>query len=308
MSQPAKPKVYIDGQAGTTGLQIAARLENRQDLQLLKLPDDKRHDDKARKAIMKEADLVFLCLPDAAAIEAVKLCDPTTKIIDASTAHRTKWTYGFAELDEKHRKDIQSSMKVANPGCHATGMISLLYPLVQSGLLKPDAFVSVFSLTGYSGGGKKMIAQYESENLEAARPYALSLSHKHLPETVKVTGLETTPAFLPVVDNFYKGMLTSLVITPDMLTKPAGVEDIRQLYQTWYLDEPLIQVAANKDEGNLAADAMAGKDGLEIHVNGNDGQILLQSLFDNLGKGASGAAVQNMNLMLGLEPLSGLNM
>lgn len=308
-----KPKVYIDGQAGTTGLQIASRLESRPDLELLKLPDDQRHDLRARKAMMEQADLVFLCLPDDAAKEAAAFCPAATKLIDASTAHRTSWTYGFPELSPAHQAEIQQAMRVANPGCHATGMIALIYPLVASGLLKPETFLSVFSLTGYSGGGKSMIAQYESmqepghENLEAPRPYALGLRHKHLPEMVKITGLTTTPALIPVVDHYYKGMLSTIAIHPSMLTREMSREDLVQFYQDWYKDAPLI-IVHDQPEAKLAADQLAGSDRLMICVNGNDEQLLLQAVFDNLGKGASGAAVENMNLMLGLDPLAGLQL
>lgn len=308
-----KPKVYIDGQAGTTGLQIMERLSQREDLELLKLPDHLRHDEEARKAVMKEADLVFLCLPDAAAKEAVQLCDASTRVIDASTAHRTSWTYGFPELSAQTAADIRNARMVANPGCHATGMIALVYPLIQSGLLKPDTFLTVFSLTGYSGGGKKMIADYEAqdqpghENLAAARPYALSLQHKHLPEMMKITGLTVTPAFIPVVDNYYKGMLSMIPVDQSMLTRHVTRQELVDLYADWYQNALSVRVSAQEDT-KLAADALAGMDFLEIHVNGNEDQFVLTALFDNLGKGASGAAVQNMNLMLGLEPDAGLHL
>lgn len=314
MAETKKPKVYVDGQAGTTGLEIIGRLRGRDDLELLMLPDEKRHDAEARKDIMKEADLVFLCLPDEAAEEAVSLCDPSTKIIDASTAHRTKWTYGFPELSAEHKKQIQSSRLVANPGCHASGFIALIYPLVASGWMYAETPLSAFSLTGYTGGGKKMIEEYEQNKEtrhEAPALYGLSLSHKHLPEMKQVCGLAHEPLFVPVVDDYPRGMLVSLTLsakdfapyrekmTPDLL---------RSFYQEWYRDALAIRVAEKADEGRLEANRMSGNDFLEIHVNGNEDSILISALFDNLGKGASGAAIENMNLMLGLEEGTGLRL
>lgn len=306
-----KPKVYIDGQSGTTGLQIAARLAKRDDLDVLKISDELRHDDAARKQMMEQADLVFFCLPDAAAIEAAKLCPKTTKIIDASTAHRTVdgWTYGFAELNGQAKEAIRKSSRTANPGCHASGAIALLSPLVQSGLLDPNAFLSIYSLTGYTGGGKKMIAGYEEdpqENLKSPGAYARGLQHKHLPEIVKYSQLEKTPGFLPVVDDFAQGMLVSVMLDQSMLKDKVTADQIRDVYRSWYKDSKLIEVGENP--GTIYANALAGSDGMRIYVSGNEEQILLQAQFDNLGKGASGAAVQNMNLMLGLDEYAGLHL
>ena len=309
MNKPNKPKIYIDGQAGTTGLQIVERLQEREDLILLLLDDDRRHDLQARKAMMEQADLVFLCLPDAAAIEAAALCPETTKLIDTSTAHRTTWTYGFAELNASQKEKIQNTRRVANPGCHATGAIALLAPLVQSGWLPADAFLSIFSLTGYNGGGKKMITQYENDPaacLAAPGAYGRTLSHKHIPEIMKYASLSRKPAFLPVVDDYPQGMMTSIMIDADQFGVPVTASQIRELYQTWYEGSQTISII--EQEGTLYAGSKAGFDDLAIEVSGNDGQILLQAVFDNLGKGASGAAVQNMNLMLGLEEEAGLHL
>lgn len=307
----SKPIIYIDGQAGTTGLQIASRLKERDDLELIFLEDEKRHDNDARKAMMEKADLVFLCLPDAAAIEAAAMCPEDTLLIDASTAHRTdpSWTYGFPELNAQAKEAVKKSRRTANPGCHATGAIALLSPLVQSGLLDPEAFVSIYSLTGYTGGGKKMIAEYEnnpSDPLQAPGTYARGLHHKHLPEIEKFTGLKTTPAFLPVVADYPRGMLVSIAIDSRTLREKKSLEELRALYADWYKESPVISVS--ETEGTLYAGTLAGSDSLRIEVSGNEQQILLQALFDNLGKGASGAAIQNMNLMLNLDECAGLHL
>jgi N-acetyl-gamma-glutamyl-phosphate reductase len=305
-----KPKVYVEGQAGTTGLQIVERLKNRDDLILLTIDEDKRHDDAARAAMMNEADLVFLCLPDQAAIDAVKLVsNPNTKIIDASTAHRTTWTYGFSDLSKESKEEIKKATRVANPGCHATGLIAGLYPLIQGGLLDPNIPVHAFSLTGYSGGGKKMIAQYENEktqDLLAPRLYGLNMAHKHLPEMKKITGLQSNVLFTPIVDDYYKGMAVSISLDASSFLKKVSLSELRDFYQDWFKESKLVEVADHASQGMISANTMAGKDSLQIWINGNDEQILVTALFDNLGKGASGAAVQNMNLMLGLDELSGL--
>jgi len=298
-----KPKIYIDGQAGTTGLEIVKRLSNREDIELLKIPDDKRHDDVVRKEYMKEADLVFLCLPDAASIEAMKLIDEKTKVIDASTAHRTDpdWVYGFPELSNQQKQKIKSSYRVANPGCHATGFISIVYPLMKHQFIQKDTLLSCTSLTGYSGGGKSMIAQYETKktsDLYAPRLYGLSLQHKHLKEMKQICHLEKTPLFCPVVDDYYRGMLTTIMIE-------GNKEEIVQLYQDLYQDT-FIEVTKDEDT-YLSANLYAQKDNLKICIHGNDQQVMISALFDNLGKGASGAAIQNMNLMLGFEEYKGLS-
>ena len=303
------PKIYIDGQEGTTGLQIYERLGARQDIELLRIDPDKRHDTEERRKFLNGADLVFLCLPDAAAKEAVALIEnPDVKVIDASTAHRVApgWDYGFSELSAAHRAAICRSRRVANPGCHATGFISSVYPLVQAGLIAPDEFLTCFSLTGYSGGGKKMIAQYEGGEKPAAfaspRIYGLNQSHKHLPEMQQVCGLTTAPAFSPIVDDYYKGMATTIAL-------PKAAESVHDALAEHYKDAQLVKVhPLGWDESMVAANTNAGLDTLTLIVNGNAERCTVTALFDNLGKGASGAAVQNMNLMLGFEETAGLNL
>ena len=310
-----KPKVYIDGKEGTTGLQIYDRLAARSDIELLLIDEDKRKDPVERKRLMDAADIVFLCLPDAAAIEAVSLIEsPTTRVIDASTAHRTNpdWDYGFPELSAAHREAIQASKRVANPGCHATGFISVVYPLVAMGLISRDACLSSFSLTGYSGGGKKMIAQYEAEDkgaeLFAPCPYGMGQGHKHLPEMQKICGLEHKPVFTPIVDDYYKGMATTV---PFHMSEMQGVSTLHEVWQKlsdYYAGATMVQVAETTDTAKIYGNAKAGKDTLTLIVAGNDEQFTITALFDNLGKGASGAAVQNMNLMLGLDETTGLTL
>ena len=312
---PLKPKVYIDGKDGTTGLQIYDRLSVRSDIDLLLIDEEKRKDPAERKKLMDAADIVFLCLPDAAAIEAVGLIEsPTTRVIDASTAHRTNpgWDYGFPELSAERRAAIQKSKRVANPGCHATGFISVVYPLVAMGLLPKDACLSAFSLTGYSGGGKKMIAQYEAADKEAALfapcPYGMGQSHKHLPEMQKVCGLTRKPVFTPIVDDYYKGMATTVPFHMSQMRGVSTLAEVRQKLADYYAGAALVHVAESTDTAKLYANAQAGKDTLVLYVAGNDEQFTITALFDNLGKGASGAAVQNMNLMLGFEETTGLNL
>ena len=311
---PLKPKVYIDGKDGTTGLQIYDRLSARADIDLLLIDETKRKDRLERKKLMDAADIVFLCLPDAAAIEAVELVEnPKTRIIDASTAHRTSpdWDYGFPELSGAHRAAIQNSKRVANPGCHATGFISVVYPLVAMGLVPRDACLSAFSLTGYSGGGKKMIAQYEAADKETALfapcPYGMGQSHKHLPEMQKICGLDNKPVFTPIVDDYYKGMATTVPLHMSQLNGVSTLAEVRQKLADYYGGQTLVRVADTTDTAKLYANAQAGKDTLVLYVAGNDEQFTVTALFDNLGKGASGAAVQNMNLMLGLDETTGLN-
>ncbi|MBS5144175.1 MAG: N-acetyl-gamma-glutamyl-phosphate reductase [Butyricicoccus pullicaecorum] len=299
-----RPKIYIDGKEGTTGLQIYERLGARDDLELLLISPDKRKDPEERRRFLNAADIVFLCLPDAAAREAVSLIEnPHTRVIDASSAHRTAWTYGFAELSPAHRTAIQQAARVANPGCHATGFISIVYPLVSSGLLSRDTALTCFSLTGYSGGGKKMIASYEAQeksaDLYAPRIYGLHLQHKHLPEMQTVCGLTQPPIFCPVVDDYYKGMATTVSL-PHM-----NVQTVWELLSAHYAEQSLVSVQST-EPSILSANTFAGRDSLTLYVNGHQTQTIVTALFDNLGKGASGAAVQNMNLMLGLEETTGL--
>ena len=304
-------KVFIDGSAGTTGLRIRERLLQRKDLSLITLPEELRKEPEARKDAMNQADIVFLCLPDAAAMEAVTLVEnPSVRVIDTSTAHRTNpaWVYGFPELNGQ-RQRIQKATRIANPGCHASGFIALVAPLVQAGLLGKDVFLSSFSLTGYSGGGKKMIADYEAPDrsplLKGPRQYALTQQHKHLKEMVQVCGLNHAPVFCPIVGDFYSGMeVTVPLFAGDV---HGNAEDIRTLYQTYYA-KGLIRYAENGDaDGMLSAAAFSGRDDMQVSVFGNEERILLTARFDNLGKGASGAAIQNMNLLLGVDETTGLN-
>ena len=308
-----KPKIYIDGKDGTTGLQIYDRLAGRKDLELLLIDEDKRKDTAERQKLMNAADIVFLCLPDGAAIEAVELVtNPETCIIDASTAHRTApgWDYGFPELSAEHRAHIANSKRIANPGCHASGFISAVYPLVAHGIVPPDYPMTCFSLTGYSGGGKKMIAQYETdktEELYAPRIYGLNLHHKHLPEMQKICGLHKAPVFLPVVDDYYKGMATTIQLRNDLLAPGTTAQTVWETLRDHYADAQMVTVAPfGGTTPMIAGNAMAGKDTLQLIVYGNEEQTAVTALFDNLGKGASGAAVQNMNIRLGLEESTGL--
>ena len=302
-------KVFIDGSAGTTGLRIADRLSTRQDIELIKLPEEKRKDLAARKEAINSADIVFLCLPDAAAIEAVSLVEnENVKIIDTSTAHRTDpdWAYGFAELSENHRQKIKNSKRVANPGCHASGFIACVYPLVAKGLVPADFPLTSYSLTGYSGGGKNLIAEYEDENRdprhESHRIYGLTLKHKHLPEMQKICGLEKTPVFSPILGDFYEGMATS-VLLPGF-----SAEKVWEVLSEHYRDQKLVTVAPlGGDESVIYASTLAGKDSMRIIVTGHEEQTVVTALFDNLGKGASGAAIQNMNILLSVDEATGLD-
>ena len=306
-----RKRVFIDGSAGTTGLRIRERLAERDDLEVVVLPDEVRKDVEARRAALNAADVAFLCLPDAAAVEAVSLVEnPDTVVIDTSTAHRTAagWEYGFPELAGR-RGRIAASKRIANPGCHATGFIALVEPLVRAGLLSRDVRLSAFSLTGYSGGGKKMIAQYEVEVPDSAmfmggRQYALAQKHKHLPEIVAVCGLAEAPTFCPIVVPHYSGMETTVpVFVKDL---KGGVEDVKRVYCETYADGLVRFVEDSDEEGFLSSAKLSGLDTLEVSVYGNDERMLLVSRFDNLGKGASGAAIQNMNIVLGCGEAKGL--
>lgn len=304
-------KVFIDGSAGTTGLRIYERLGARQDIELTVLSEKDRKDPSARKEAMNGSDITFLCLPDAAAVEAVAMAEnPETVIIDTSTAHRTAegWTYGFPELSGQREK-IALSKRIANPGCHAGGFISLIAPLTENGIIKADAALCCFSLTGYSGGGKKMIADYESEEnvagLLAPRIYGLSQQHKHLPEMTKMCGLIKPPVFSPIVSSYYSGMVVAVPLFAEQIN--GSIEDIRTVYRDYYRGS-IIKYCAEADEnGFMSAQKLAGYDGMEISVFGNEERITLVSRFDNLGKGASGGAIQNMNIVLGLSETAGLN-
>lgn len=309
-----KTKVYIDGQVGTTGLQIYERIGNRTDLELLRIDEDKRHDTDERRKFLNSADIVFLCLPDAGAIEAVSLIEnPDVRVIDASTAHRTsdEWVYGYPELSKEQRAAIAAGKRAANPGCHATGLISSVAPLVKMGILPADYPVTCYSLTGYSGGGKKMIAQYEAqdrdEKLSAPGIYGLTLKHKHIPEMQKVTGLTYPPVFMPIVDDYYKGMATTIMLQNRLLPGQPSAKDICASLQSYYADEHFVTVLPyDAKQGTVYANVLAGTNHLQLVVCGYEDQTSVTALFDNLGKGASGAAVQNMNIMLGLDETIGL--
>ncbi len=299
----SKPKVYIDGKEGTTGLQIYDRLAVRQDIDLLLIEEGKRKDVEERKKLLNAADLVFLCLPDAAAVEAVSLIEnDNTRVIDASTAHRTNpgWDYGFPELSKEHRGAIIKSKRVANPGCHASGFIASVYPLVRLGVIAADQAVCAYSLTGYSGGGKKLIAEYEDPDRDprhdSHRIYGTNLKHKHLPEMQVVCGLKQAPVFSPILGDFYKGMATTVFLpNVDALM-------VQEKLAAYYEGETFVSVAPpGGDESVIYANTLAGTNQLRLIVCGHEGQTMVTALFDNLGKGASGAAVQNMNLMLGFD-------
>ena len=309
-----KTKIYIDGQSGTTGLQIYDRIGSRDDLQLLRIPEDKRHDAEERKKYLNSADIVFLCLPDDGAREAVSLIDnDQVRVIDASTAHRTNddWVYGFPEISKEQREAIRTGKRIANPGCHATGFISVTAPLVRMGILPEDYPVTCYSLTGYSGGGKKMIQEYEAEDrselLSAPGIYGLNLRHKHIPEMQKMTGLSHPPVFMPVVDDYYKGMATTIMLQNRLLKGNPTAENICEKLREYYKDEVFVKVVPfGENDSKLYANRLAGTNELHIVVCGHEDQTSVTALFDNLGKGASGAAVQNMNIMLGLPEDTGL--
>lgn len=313
-----KFKVFIDGKAGTTGLKIYDRLEGREDIEILLIDDDKRKDVNERARLINSADIVFLCLPDDAAREAVALCtNPDTKIIDASTAHRTDpdWDYGFPELSEAHRENIRKSKRVANPGCYASGFISLVYPLIKAGVLHEDYPVTCHAVSGYSGGGNKMIAAIEGEDksfeMSSPRQYALTQHHKHLPEMQAVCGMKYPPMFNPIVDDFYSGMVVSVPLVTRCLNKKYTPAEIHEIMTAHYAGQHFVKVmelggGETLPDGFLAANTLTDTNNMQIFVFGNDEQILLCSRLDNLGKGASGAALQNMNIMLGIDEAKGL--
>ncbi len=304
-------KVFIDGSAGTTGLRIFDRLSQRDNISLIKLPEELRKDVSARRDAINSADVVYLCLPDDAAREAVTLLEnKNTTVIDTSTAHRTldNWTYGFAEI-KGQREKIENANLIANPGCHASGFIALVQPLIEQGIINKNANLSCFSLTGYSGGGKKMIAEYEEENrnplLSAPRQYGLTQSHKHLKEMVKLTGIESAPAFCPIVADFYSGMEVSVPLFTKEIK--GDINNIKEIYKEVYSKGIVRFNEAADENGFLSASAFSGFDDMEISLSGNDERIILTARYDNLGKGASGAAIQNMNIRLGLNEAEGLN-
>ena len=302
--------IFIDGSAGTTGLRIYDRLSARDDISLIKLPEELRKDDNARAQAINSADIVFLCLPDDAARQAVTFVkNDKTAIIDTSTAHRTNddWVYGFPELTGI-REQVINSKRIANPGCHASGFIALVKPLVEAGVLDANMALSCFSLTGYSGGGKKMIADYESAEksalLKAPRQYGLTQQHKHLKEMQVITGIETAPDFCPIVADFYSGMEVTVTLFKHDIK--ANIDDIKAIYKNYYTGK-LVHFDDTADEaGFLSAAALSGKDDMQLCVFGNEDRIILVARYDNLGKGASGAAIQNMNILMGVDETTGL--
>ena len=305
-------KVFIDGSAGTTGLRIAERLQQRKDIELIKLTEENRKDINARKEALNNADVAFLCLPDKASIEAVSLMEnENTVLLDTSTAHRTNddWAYGFPELSNEHKEKIKNSKRIAVPGCHASGFIALVYPLIEKGVLPKDALLSCFSLTGYSGGGKNMIAEYEAEDrdnlLGAPRQYGIAQMHKHLPEMSKICGIENAPAFIPVVADFYSGMEVTIPLFASQVN--ASAEEIKAIYKEKYTG-PIVKYVEDFDEGGfVSANKLSFNDGMEISVSGNSDRILLIARYDNLGKGASGAAIECMNIVIGVDETTGLD-
>ena len=306
-------KIFIDGKAGTTGLRIYERLAERADLEIILLSDDERKSPEARKRALNAADIAFLCLPDDAAREAVSMIEnENTVVLDTSTAHRTdpSWCYGFPELSDEFEAKLKSAKRIAVPGCHASGFISLVYPLVESGMLGSDALLCCHSLTGYSGGGKKMIAEYESkergELLDAPRQYGITQMHKHLKEMKAITGIDEAPCFSPIVSDFYSGMLVTVSIFKSQLKEGFGIDDIKRAYAEKYNGEIVKYVESFDDGGFMAANAVAGKDIMLVTVAGNEDRIQLTALYDNLGKGASGAAIQCMNMKLGVDKTTGL--
>ena len=307
-------KIYIDGSSGTTGLRIRERLEGREDLSLLDIPEELRKDETERARRMEKADIVFLCLPDAAAVRAAEMLEGMkARVLDTSTAHRTAegWAYGFPELSARHRRKIKEAKQVAVPGCHASGFQALVYPLIAGGILAPDYPLSCFSVTGYSGGGKKMIAEYEepgrTAEYDSPRQYGMGQQHKHLKEMQAVPGLAFPPLFSPIVADYYSGMAVSVPLYGHLLKEPQTVASLTEYFREYYRGQPLIRVR-EETPAYLAANALSGKDTMEIFVSGSADRLLLTARFDNLGKGASGAAIQCMNLMLGIDETTGLEM
>ena len=311
-------KVFIDGKEGTTGLKIFERFENRSDIEILSISEELRKDTKERQRLINESDFTFLCLPDAAAIESAALCtNPNTKIIDASTAHRTNpdWAYGFPELDASFREKIQKSNRVATPGCYASGFIALGYPLVKAGIMQKDYPVTIHAVSGYSGAGKKAIAQYADPNrdigLDTPRQYALTQEHKHLKEMKIITGLDFEPVFNPYICDYFAGMTVTVPLHTRLLQKKVTAKEVWETMASHYENSRFVKVAGFMGEGTLKesfipANTLEGTNSMQIFVYGNDERIMLCSRFDNLGKGASGAAVQCMNIMMGVDEGTGL--
>lgn len=308
-------KIFIDGKAGTTGLRIYERLENRDDIEIITLSENERKNAEARKKALNAADIVFLCLPDDAAIEAVSMVEnPNTVVIDTSTAHRTNpdWAYGFPELGVEFEEKIKSSKRIAVPGCHAGGFIALVYPLIESGVISKDALLTCHSITGYSGGGKKMIEQYQSDSrdclLDAPRQYGITQKHKHLREMKAISRIENEPIFSPIVADFYSGMEVTVPIFAKTLQNSANIDTIKNIYINKY-NSKIVSYKDNVSEnGFLSAAAFSGKDCMEITVEGNEDRMILVARYDNLGKGASGAAVECLNIVLGQDKTKGLDL
>ena len=314
--------VFIDGQAGTTGLQIRERLDTREDVTLMEIPDESRKDPEVRRRYLNEADVVILCLPDDAAREAVRLVSSNhVRVLDASTAHRVAdgWVYGLPELDVGQRERIRGAARVSNPGCYPTGFVLLTRPLVDAGLVPGDARLSCHAVSGYSGGGRRLIERYEArgaehpESLWHVRPYALDLDHKHLSEMARYSGLDCAPVFSPMVGHFNQGMLTMIPLHTDTLGEGISAEAVHACLEARYRDKPCVEVIPRGDEGALDAgflDPLAanGTNRIDLFVFGHDARVLLVARLDNLGKGASGAAVQNLNIMTGAQELSGLTL
>lgn len=313
-----KTKVFIDGSEGTTGLRINERFENRDDIELLQIDSSLRKDTDERKRLINESDITFLCLPDQASIEAVALAEDHVRIIDASTAHRTnpEWAYGFPELSGEMERKIAEGKRVAVPGCHASGFMSIVYPLVKEKIASADYPFSAFSLTGYSGGGKKMIAEYEGDeratDLDAPREYALSQEHKHLKEMKEIAGLKRLPLFSPIVADYYSGMLVTVPFYASMLNGKQTPESVHQFFTEYYANKKFIQVmpigTEAESRGFLSGISCTGWDGMKLYITGNEDRILVSSHFDNLGKGASGAAIECFNIMTGCAQDQGLHL
>lgn len=312
-------KVFIDGSEGTTGLRIFERFEARDDVQIMKINPDLRKDPEERARMIDSSDITFLCLPDAAARESVSLVtNPNVTIIDTSTAHRTMegWAYGYPELSDEHRNAIRNGKRIAVPGCYATGFITIAHPLVKGGIIPKDYPVSAFAVSGYSGAGKKTIAVYESEDrdkeLDSPREYALGQMHKHLKEMQIISGFERTPLFSPIIADYYSGMFVSLPFYADMMNGKQTPESVHEYMSEYYEGEKFIKVmpfgAEADSNGFIGSNNLSGWDGLQLYVTGNEDRILLTTRFDNLGKGASGAAIQCMNIVLGCDESKGLNL
>ncbi|MBQ9775310.1 MAG: N-acetyl-gamma-glutamyl-phosphate reductase [Lentisphaeria bacterium] len=308
-------KVFIDGKAGTTGLRIYERLQLRDDIQLMTLSEEDRKKPECRKAMLNSCDIAFLCLPDDASREAVAMIDdPDVVVLDTSTAHRTcdDWAYGFPELSPSFRQKVTTSKRIAVPGCHASGFIALVRPLIDAGILPAETLLCCHSLTGYSGGGKKMIAEYADENrsplFDAPRQYGLTQQHKHLKEMVKISGCAAAPAFCPIVADYYSGMLVTVPVFKSQLAEGATIESIRKVYRELYNGNMVFYTENASEGGLLSGNAMSGKDSMQIMVEGNEERILLIARYDNLGKGASGAAVECMNIVMGKSPDTGLDL